>query len=208
MSPTESSLIVGYREIVKASLDVTEDELRRIRRDEGVEEKLYNSPLQDFLLCLVDFLETESEEFQSLEKEKGALSLVVAYAPPPDVESSSSVLPFTPPYSQPRFPQSYDTVGNKRKLSETSFGTRSTETTPIKLVHPEAKVQSLQNTFVKSIINKLWLGKVGIPWARGRHIFLTYTEYPLSHSSLTVGQTVCLFNIACEAIRTRSSLGV
>src|SRR5439155_5578327 len=34
------------------------------------------------------------------------------------------------------------------------------------------------NTFVKIIINTLWLGKVDVPWVKGRHMFLTYTESP------------------------------
>ena len=61
---------------------------------------------------------------------------------------------------KPRYPTSYNTPSGKRRISETSFGSRSTEATPTKLVHPEAKVQALQDTFVKTIINTLWLGKI------------------------------------------------
>jgi len=177
-------LIIGYHKLIKASKDIMEEDLGRLRGDRSLEQKLYDSPLQDLMLCLVDLLETDSEEIQSLEKEKATMSLAVAYYPIStsisDVESSlPSILPSTPPYSQPRFPQSYHAIDSKRKLSETSFGTRSMETTPVKLVQAEAKVQSLQNTFVKTIINKLWLGKVDIPWAKGRHMFLTYTEFSL-----------------------------
>jgi hypothetical protein len=182
-------LTLEYNSIIKASMDITEDELRRLRGDKSLENKVRRSPLRGLLLSLVDLLETDSEEFQALEKQKGALSLAVAHAPSSTMSiaggESPSILPSTPTYSQPRFPQSYDAVDNKRKLSETSFGTRSTETTPIKLVHPEAKVQALQNTFVKTIIDTLWVGKVDIPWAKGRHMFLTYTEYPISYSPLT-----------------------
>lgn len=178
-------LTIGYHKLINASNDIMEEELGRLRGDISLEQKLYDSPLQDLILCLVDLLETDSEETQSLEKEKAAMSLAVAYDPISASisnvpSSSSSLLPSTPPNSQPYFPRSYHAIDNKRKLSETSFGTRSTETTPVKLVHPEAKVQSLQNTFVNTIINKLWLGKVDISWAMGRHMFLSYTEFPLS----------------------------
>ena len=63
--------------------------------------------------------------------------------------------PETPLYSSPRFPTSYETPDDKRKVSDTSFGTRSTETTPHKLIQPETGVQSLQNAFVTDIINHL-----------------------------------------------------
>ena len=175
---------------MKASADITEDELHRIRVDEEVEEKIYSSPLRDLLLCLVDLLDTDSQEYQTLEREKAAFSPLLAYPPgasKPRLEGSSSILPSTPPESQSRLPHADGGVSNKRKVSETSFDSRSTETTPLKLVHPEPKIQSLQNTFVHSIVNELWLGEIGIPWARGRRMFLTYTEYQLSSSSMTAG---------------------
>src|SRR5208282_5194443 len=74
-------LILEYNEIIRASMDITEDELRRVRGDRSLEKKLRYSPLQDLMLSLVDLLETDSEESQSLEREKGALPLTVAYEP-------------------------------------------------------------------------------------------------------------------------------
>ena len=211
-TPMKISLTLAYDEVISASMDVTEDELRRLRGDRSLEKRLRQNPLQDLMLSLVDLLETDSEEFQFLEKRKTAMALAVvrdleSESPPKARDSSASHLPSTPPNSQPHFSKSYTKIDNKRKLSETSFGAQSTETTPVKLTHPEAKVQALQNTFVKTIINRLWFGKIDIPWARGRHMFLTYTEYPLSlsRSSLTVGPTICRFNIDCEAIRMGSS---
>ena len=186
---------------MNASLAVKEDELRRIRADADIEERLDDNPLQDVLLSLVDLLETESEESQSSKRDKRAFSLVVANTtstvstPSSTVDNSPSILPSTPPYSQPRFPLSFDEVSNKRKISQTSFGTRSTETTPNKLQQPEAKVQSLRNTFVKRIINKLWFGKISIPWARNRYMFLTYNSY-IHHYDLysQLGRTTCPFS--------------
>ena len=91
-------------------MDIMEDELRRLRGDRSLEKKLCYSPLQDLMLSLVELLETDSEESQSLEREKGALSLTVAYEPISTsilvVESSSSsILPSTPPiFSTAIFP--------------------------------------------------------------------------------------------------------
>src|SRR5947207_3039954 len=50
------------------------------------------------------------------------------------------------------------------------------EMTPTKLRQPEAKIQALQNQFVRTIIGKLWQGEIVISWAKGRHMFLTYDE--------------------------------
>jgi hypothetical protein len=66
---------------------------------------------------------------------------------------------------------------DKRNFSDTSFGTVSAETTPVKLKKPEAYVQSLQNTFVNTIVLELWYGQIDVPWAKGRHMFLTYDKY-------------------------------
>ena len=133
------------------------------------------------MLLLVDFLETDSQESQISEKEKHSTTSRLVYntlsqSLPDNQTSSSAVSPTSTPYTQPRLPLSYQTPDNKRKISETSFGTRSTETTPNKLMHPEAKVQSLQNKFVDAIINRLWWGQIDIDWAKGRHMFLTYAE--------------------------------
>ena len=169
----QTLLTLGYSDIINASLDVTEEELQRLRGDTKLERKLYKSPLRDLILSLVDMLETDSEESQHLEKEKHTTSPVVLYNL---IEPADANPPPSTPQMQPaEFPLA---PTNKRKISNTSFGTRSTETTPTKLLQPEAKVQSLQNTFVKIIINTLWLGKVDVPWVKGRHMFLTYTESP------------------------------
>ena len=46
------------------------------------------------------------------------------------------------------------------EVSETSFGSKSTEMTQTKLQQPEAKVQRLQYQFVRTIIGKLWQGEI------------------------------------------------
>ena len=169
-------LSVGFDRIIKASEEVTEDDLRTARIDEAVQDKLYENPLQDLMLSLVSLLETRSKESQERDTEKEKRS-VTTISLSIEQENASSSRPLTPPYTQPRLPDAFETPANKRKISETSFGTRSTESTPNKLVHAEAKVQSLQSKFVDTIINKLWSGKIDMPWVQGRHMFLAYTEF-------------------------------
>ena len=78
--------------------------------------------------------------------------------------------------TQPRYQSTFETPDNKRKISETSFGTRSTETTPQKLHQQEVVVQSLQNKFMDLLVNKLWLGKIDMPWVTGREMYMDYHE--------------------------------
>ena len=177
----QMSLTVGYRRVLEASDDITEDDLRSARRDADVEAKLDENLLHYVLMRLGDLLETDSEESQERERKK------FKAVPSPHVGESDSTAtsqhphleerPITPEMSQPRFPTSYESMPNKRKVSDTSFGTRSTDTTPAKLDHPEAKVQSLQDSFVHAIISRVWWGRVDIPWVQGRRLFLTYTEF-------------------------------
>ena len=136
-------------------MEFTQAELQRAWDDDYVIAKIKKNPLKHVLLSLVKLLETDSEESQVREKEKFK-------------ELSQQ--------SQSQSSASFETPDHKRKISDTSFGTRSTDTTPTKLDQPEAKVQSLQNKFVDVIITELWAGKIHIPWAEGRRMFLTYEE--------------------------------
>ena len=131
-------------------------------------------PLQDMMLGLVDLLEAESAESQSLERRKGSRSCQIVYETASISDSDDVQSSMAPEHYESPNTKSYDA---KRPISQTSFESRSTETTPNKLVQVEAKVQALQNSFVKAIINQLWLGQIGIPWATGRKMFLTYAEF-------------------------------
>ena len=168
--------MVGYHRILKASLDFTEEDLRLARHDHSVRAKLDENPLEYVLLSLVDLLETDSEGFQERERKK--LRQEALRPHPANQSFSVDGTPSTPEDPLPRFPSSFETPNNKRKISDTSFGTQSTETTPGRMVQPEAKVQSLQDKFVTTIIKKVWWGQIDVPWAQGRHLFLTYTEFP------------------------------
>ncbi len=129
------------------------------------------------MLSLVSLLETQSKESQG-DAEKGKIRMSTTSVPI-EQQNTLSSRPITPPYTQHHLPTTFKTPDIKRKISETSFGTHSTESTPNKLVHVEAKVQSLQTKFVDTIVNNLWSGKIDIPWVQGRHMFLTYTEFLL-----------------------------
>ena len=166
---------IGYHKILNASLEISEDDLRNARGNYDLKKKLYNNPLQDLFLGLVDMSELESDESQSLDRDKSTIPSLITY------ETKSALPTDGPELTTPSRPEtqassSDTTPAKKRPISQTSFDAHSTEGTPNKLAQPEAKVQALQNTFVRNIINQLWLGDIPITWARGRKMFLTYTE--------------------------------
>ena len=76
----------------------------------------------------------------------------------------------------PRYSTGFETPQKKRDLSGSSVGQQSTETTPIKWTQPETKVQTLLNTFVKTLVNGLWYGNIDMPWVKGRYMYMTYNE--------------------------------
>jgi hypothetical protein len=171
-------LIEEYSWIIEASQSISEEDLRRARDNDTVQEKLDVNPLVSVLSNLVDLLETNSKESQEREKKMFKITPSIPSSElDPATSESSSERPFILQSSQPRFPSSFKTPDSKRKVSDTSFDAKSTETTPRKLDHPEAKVQSLQDEFVKMLIRHLWWRQVDIFWAQGRRMVLTYTEY-------------------------------
>lgn len=152
----EALLMAGYNRIIQASEDITEEDLKTLRTDESVEAKHFENPLATLVLSLVNLLETDSQESQDLAAEKGKRIMTIRMIGDSDETIAEPMIrPATPPHTQPRFPTSFKISDNKRKISEASFGTRSTESIPNKLGHAEAKVQSLQNTFVQTIIKAL-----------------------------------------------------
>ena len=147
-----------------------------MRLDKSVKKKLASSPLRSLFNILVKMQEVESKE--SLAKAKAKQYQKAIDNPIPSTASNevTKQRPSTPLSFQHRFPISRETLDNKRKISDTSFGSRSTETTPTKLRQPEAVVQALQNEFVSTIIEHLWDGDIVVSWAEGRHMFLSYDE--------------------------------
>jgi hypothetical protein len=187
-----------FQNIISDSENVSYEELKWARRDKKARLKMYRNLFHDFYMLLEDLQETDSQESQERDKFKRqkptakdpALTATSPPAPrtsfhPTDIESppsSDSAVPkisrpSTPPCDQPCYPADIETPTNKRNFSDTSFRSQSTETTLKKLSQLEAKVQSLQNTFVTTMINKLWLGSIDMPWVKGRYMFMTYSPY-------------------------------
>jgi len=79
----------------------------------------------------------------------------------------------------PRLPSTISVTPQKRNVSDSSFGTHSTDTTPTKWVKPEASIQHLQNLLVSEVLFHLHRGKVPINWVRGRPRppFMQYNVY-------------------------------
>lgn len=141
--------------------------------------KISSSMMSDLLIRLADLSITNSKESQQREtaKEKQAVAVLYTSQPEGDTQTPTSQSK-TSPWTQSRFPTSYETPqNNKRKFSDTSFRRRSAETIPQKLIQAEAKVQALQDTFVVTLINKVWQGLIDMPWIRGRRMHLRYTEF-------------------------------
>ena len=108
--------IVGSRDIIEASLDISEEELQRARKDNSIKRRVYKSLLRDVLPRLVDLLETNSEESQSLGGKKDNLMSAVIdnvlsqlLSNERTFSKSLVVISFASSYSQPRFPVSYQT---------------------------------------------------------------------------------------------------
>ena len=174
-------LILGYYGVIDASQAITEEDLSNAHCDTSIRRKFLAGPLRDLMFCLVAMKNTDSQESQDMEREKSKQVRAAVLKPVTESVSTTQALSLAESSilrtSQPLFPaSSYQTPDHKRKISQASIEELSTETTPHKLLQPEAKVQSLQDTFVHTIINELWASQVEIPWAKGRHMFMTYTE--------------------------------
>src|SRR5438552_38545 len=143
-------LIIGYDALVKASMRITEEILHQWDGADATFQILWGEGSLKYLIpTLSSVLTTESQESNVLETTKNKQepkSVSLAFSQPVSEQSTSSERtehPSTPSEIQPRFPQSsYQTPVNQRTTSGSSFGTKSTETTPNKLVHAEPKVQA------------------------------------------------------------------
>jgi hypothetical protein len=180
--PIVSLLTIGYEMLIKASMDVTEEILKSYDMDESIRDRYFLTPVEYLVPSLVNMLATDSKESQDLEAKKNKQIPTLVHNPlpvsiPEKPTSVESGRPCTPTESLPRLPQSsYQTPVQQRTVSSASFGTQSTETTPNKLIHAEAKVQSLQNDFVKCVLSTLWSSRIQLSWVSGRKMYLVYEE--------------------------------
>ena len=162
--------------LINASMEVTEEILRSYDTDESIRDRYFLNPIEYLVPSLVNMLATDSKESQALEAKKNKRIPILVHNP---LHASTATCgrPRTPTESLPRFPQSsYQTPVQQRTISGASFGTHSTETTPNKLIHAEAKVQSLQNDFVKCVLSTLWSSRIQLSWVSGRKMYLVYEE--------------------------------
>jgi len=85
--------------------------------------------------------------------------------------------------STPRLPSTLPSTPQKRSLSGTTNGTRSTGSTPTKLVKPEKDIQWLQDTLAADVIMAIFERPyIPVTWARGRKMNLIYEPLsPLSN---------------------------
>jgi hypothetical protein len=192
-------LMIGLQKIMNDSMEVSREVLDTWHTNRNIRKKYSPSPLQDLLVNLASLHETSSQESQDLDKQKGKQISQVSYNP------STTEPPSTPRSSQPCYPTSYQTPDNKRKVSEASLETRSALTTPKKLLQPEAKIQALQKDFIEVILNKVYYGHVGIYWAKGRHMHLSYHECISITSLLMIVLALPHSNIPSASTKTRLS---
>jgi hypothetical protein len=188
-----SFLTIGYFALLTASNHITHDDLLAIRSDE-VEEKLVGNPLIDTLESLGRIItdkspESAAREAAKLREAKEAKVTQKSDGPGPLKSITISKLD-TADSPLPRQPSTFASTPQKRNISDTSFGTRSTETTPTKLAKPETDIQELQNDFVKDVFRALY-GKrrVKVEWPRGRKLNLCYEQYAIRHCWLSVDPT-------------------
>jgi hypothetical protein len=178
--------MLGYLGLLEASGNFKEEDLA-VEKEVLVENFLDN-PLGQLFSLLSNFLIASSAEAIDLAKSKNRPSSPQRTRSPKkkakiskekDNEIESIDIhphaPQSPHLSHDSIPPSTPT--NKRMFSGGSFSTSSTETTPVKISHPEAHTQALQNCLVETLMYRLWLGGAKIKWAEGRSMYLDYRPY-------------------------------
>jgi hypothetical protein len=135
--------------------------------------------LADFLIThsaeAIDIIRSKKHSTSSSPKKKAKVSKG------DDVEESIPLSELSPvPTAPARYPvdaSSSPATPKKRIFSNESYGSSSTETTPLKIIHPEPLTQSLQNSLIGILIYQVWLGGAKVQWARGRRMYLDYRPF-------------------------------
>src|SRR5579859_4329688 len=171
-------LIVELGELLKATNSITEKTLKNPRRIEaiGATNPLIGTFDELGTICVDQRSKEEVNRITTNKKVRTAASTaesesaaIASTAAATDevhhepVVSTTTGVAWTP--EVPVAPQ-------KRKVSETSFGSRSTHTTPTKFLAPEPRIQSLQDYFVRELLRSL--GDRSITWARDRDMLIDY----------------------------------
>ena len=189
-------MTLEFQKLIEDSSSLSFENLKVLRnhKSESMRKGLRGNLLREFFLELADILQVSSQEAQDKERMKRRKTATEnpnplqstlppkppRVFPPADVSVvSESDCPTTSIPDSARYPTNFETPHKKRDVSGSSMGQQSTETTPTKWTHPETKVQSLLNTFVKALVNGLWDGNIRMPWVTGRYMYLTYNECSL-----------------------------
>ena len=163
-----------------AALQISQHDLQSHGSDE-FSKKVYNNPLKRTFRILSTILIKRSHEEMIREamrkrqvREAKAAKEIQSAAIEATVSSEGIY-----PVSGPRQPSTLPATPQNRNVSDSSFGKRSTETTPTKLIKPESSIQNLQNTFVQDVLDALYDSDfIRMPWARGRkNLRLIYEPY-------------------------------
>jgi hypothetical protein len=172
--PLVIELILGVSGLLSASLSFTEADLKTYTTKE-LATKLKNNPLKRTFQCLGFILIQQSKEARERESERAKAEREARVARKLATTNSTTQpgIP-SPPIRQP---STFPTTPQKRNISDTSFGARSAETTPTKLVKPEAEIQRLQSTLVDDILEALYdQSFIEVEWAEGRELTIQYTS--------------------------------
>jgi hypothetical protein len=166
-----TSLIVGLKAIRDAAIQITQEDLHSHGTDEFVE-KLDNNPLKRTFQVLGDILlqrSREAEEREAARRREAREAGAARKKQPHIIQNKNSTADGVQSIAGPRQPSSLPSTPQKRDFSDTSFGTRSTETTPSKLTKPESSIQNLQNMLVYDVLDAIYdAAFIRVPWARGR----------------------------------------
>ena len=161
------------------------EEARHLRQQ--VDPKRFDRhPFRPTIEALRGCLTQRSQEAHDRDTEQALLARIAKSQRETDPPSTSAGTPETPAGSLPRLPSTIYVTPQKRNVSDSSFGTHSTETTPTKWVKPEASIQHVQINLVEDVLFSLYRGNVPISWARGRRRlpFIQYNAYISSSSVL------------------------
>jgi len=143
-------------------------------------------PFRNTILALRSCLTQRSKEAHDRDTEQAMLARIAKAQCGIKSLSTSAASSIPSKVSLPRLPTTIPATPQKRNVSDSSFGTHSTETTPTKWVKPEASIQHVQINLVEDVLFSLYRGNVPISWARGRRRlpFIQYNAYISSSSVL------------------------
>jgi len=143
------------------------------------------NPLGPFFSLLADFLITQSAEAIDLIRTKAQYTSSSpkkkARVSRDDDIDDEQILELPP---LPAAPSHYPAIADvstptpkKRIFSNESYGSSSTETTPLKITHPEPLTQALQNSLIGILIYQVWFGGAKVQWVRRRRMYLDYRPF-------------------------------